>query len=130
MKTAPRPLRYLLVSAACAGLHLGVMIGGDRLGAHYAVSGLISYGLVVVAGYALHVRVTFAERPSRRGFSRYAAAMAANYPLTLLLMFLLCDVAGVPVPLAAPVVTALMTVWNYLASRWAVSGRGATVLPA
>jgi putative flippase GtrA len=117
------PLRYAAVGAACAALHVLVMLGGDRLGLHYVASTLVSYGLVVVVGYGLHVRVTFAQRASAAAFARYAVAMAANYPLSLLLMFALCDLAGAPVPLAAPVATVLLAVWNYGACRWAVVGR-------
>jgi putative flippase GtrA len=111
------------VGAACAVLHLLVMLGGDLLGLHYVASTLASYALVVVVGYALHVRVTFAQPAAAAAFARYALAMAANYPLSLLLMFALCEGAGAPVPLAAPVATVLLAVWNYGASRWAVVGR-------
>ena len=121
--TAAEPVRYAAVGAACAALHVLVMLAGDRLGLHYALSTLASYAVVVVAGYGLHVHVTFAGRASPAAFARYALAMAANYPLSLLLMFALCEGAGAPVALAAPVATVVLAVWNYGASRWAVLGR-------
>ena len=118
-------LRFVTVGAACAGLHLLVMLGGDRLGLHYAVSLVASYVLVVATGYVLHLRITFREHASRAGFLRYGAVMAANYPLSLLLMFGFCDLAAIPVSWAAPATTVLLAAWNYLSSRWAVSGRRA-----
>jgi len=122
MHTAPR---YIFVGLICAVLHNAVMIGCDFAGIHYVVSSLISYGLVVVCGFALHCYVTFEQRPSRKSFLRYAAAMATNYPASIVLMFLFCDLAGLSVPVAAPLATILLFAWNYLTARWAIAGRSA-----
>ena len=115
-------LRYVLVGGGCALLHNAVMIGADHAGLHYAVSLVISYLLVVVVGYLLHVRFTFKGTRSAAGLVRYAIPMAANFPLTLAGMFLLCDLARVPVAVAAPVLTVLMFALNYVFSRWAILG--------
>jgi putative flippase GtrA len=110
----------MVVGLACAGLHNAVMIGGDLAGLHYAVSSVLSYLIVVVVGFALHVRYTFGQPARFAAFWRYAVTMAANYPATLLLLFLMCDVAGLPVVVAAPAATVVMFAWNYVASRWAI----------
>ena len=122
MRAAPR---YLLVGLACALLHNAVMIGGDLLGFHYVVSTLASYAIVVVCGFALHCYVTFGRRPSAKSFLRYAASMATNYPGSLVLMFLFCDVAGLAVPIAAPLATVVLFAWNFLTTRWAIAEKSA-----
>jgi putative flippase GtrA len=112
--------RFLVVGLLCAVAHNAIMLGADRWHLHYVVSCAISYVLVVLFGFALHVRFTFQETPSFAAFWRYAVSMAANYPFTLALLFLMCDVAGLSVVIAAPVTTVLMMAWNFVASRWAI----------
>ena len=72
------------------------------------------------AGYALHCLYTFSEQLSVRGFARYTAAMLLTLPFSLGGMYLLRDVAHAPMWLASPFLTALMFVWNYVATHWAV----------
>jgi putative flippase GtrA len=120
MKSLALPTRFLVVGLFCAVAHNAIMLGADRWHIHYAVSCAISYVVVVLLGFALHVRFTFQETPSLGSFWRYAVSMAANYPFTLALLFLMCDVAGLSVVIAAPVATVLMMAWNFAASRWAI----------
>ncbi len=116
-------IRFLLVGGACAATYNAIVISGAWLGIHYLISTLFSYVVVVILGYLLHSRFTFVERTNLASFVRYAIAMAANLPLSLILMFSLCDVGGVSVAVASPVTTALLVVWNYGASRWAIGGK-------
>lgn len=116
------PTRFVLVGLVCAGLHNAILIVGDHWKLHYAVSCVISYAVVVVLGFALHVSFTFRQDPSLSSFWRYALSMAANYPLTLALLFVMCDVLAWPVVIAAPAATVLMMAWNFSASRWAIVG--------
>lgn len=119
MVTMPR---YLVVGLICALLHNAIMIGGDFAGLHYVASSLVSFAVVVVVGFALHCHFTFQQDPSVKSFVRYAAGMAANFPLSIALMFIFCDLAKLSVPVAAPLATVLLFVWNFAASRWAILG--------
>jgi putative flippase GtrA len=58
--------------------------------------------------------------PSARSFLRYALAMAANYPLTIALLFVMCDLASLPIVVAVPSATLLTFCWNFVVSRWAI----------
>jgi putative flippase GtrA len=120
MDAAPR---YLLVGITCAILHNIVMIGGDFFGMHYLVSTVISYVIVVLCGYGLHSTFTFGQDLSLRSLFRYAASMATNYPGSIASMFVLCDLAGFSVAFAAPVTTAILFLWNYAMSSWAIVGK-------
>ena len=113
-------LRYLMVGGLCAGAHNLIMIGGAAASMHYAVSTVASYVVVMLLGFALHTRFTFAVEPGRRALLRYAGATAINYPLWLVLMFILCDLLRLPMVLASPVGTVLFLVWNYAISHWAI----------
>ncbi len=115
--------RYLAVAASCAIAHNATMIAGDLAGLHYLQSTIISFVLVGLWGYALHVRFTFRVPASAGSLTRYALAMAGNCPLWIALMFVLCDLMGASVAIAAPVATGVLFVWNFAASRWAITGR-------
>lgn len=113
--------RFFTVGLACAALHNAIMIGGDWAGLHYVVSSFISFGVVVLFGYWLHSGWTFpgAERGGM-SFARYAFTMALNLPLSLAGMFVFVDLAGLGVPLAAPLVTVLLAAFNFAGGRWAL----------
>ncbi len=113
--------RFLVVGAACALLHNAILVAGDAFGLHYAVSSVISLFVVSAFGYWLHSRWTYpdAER-GRAPFARYLVAVGANFPLSLAGLFVLVDLIGIGVPIAAPVVTVILLLFNYLANRWAL----------
>lgn len=115
--------RYAIVGLICAAAHNAILLVADRWLIHYVASCVLSYVVVVVLGFALHVRFTFAQQPTWGAFQRYALSMAANYPITLVLLFLMRDRAGWPMAAAAPTATIVLFAWNYFASRWAIVGR-------
>ena len=112
--------RYTVVGAICAAIYNGMMIAGDALGVHYAVSTGVAFVIIVITGYALHCLYTFSEKLSMRGFARYTAAMLLTLPFSLGGMFLLRDVAHLPMWFASPFLTGVMFCWNFVAAHWAV----------
>jgi putative flippase GtrA len=113
--------RFFSVGLLCALLHNAIMIGGDWLGLHYVGASLVSFAIVVLVGYLLHSAWTFPG--AQRGgmpFARYALTMALNLPLSLAGMFVLVDLAGLGVPLAAPAVTVMLAAFNFVGGRWAL----------
>jgi putative flippase GtrA len=113
--------RFFTVGLACALLHNAIMIAGDWLGLHYVPSSFLSFAIVVVFGYCLHSVWTFPEaQRGRAPFARYVLTMALNLPLSIAGMFVFVDLAGLPVAIAAPVVTLLLAAFNFLGSRWAL----------
>lgn len=126
---SPRPtdrgfaLRYGSVAASCAVLHNGIVIGAVMAGTGVLRAAAISFCLMVVIGYFLLCSVAFRTAPTRPGFMRYAAGMAANFPLTTGLLWLFSVAFRLPVALVSPAVTLLMVAINFLWARWAI-GRG------
>jgi len=124
-----RPGRYALSGIVCAIGHNLVLITGDAIGLHYLPATIISFCLIGPLGYWLHVRFTFGAKPAFAAFCRFMAGLSLGFPLSLLIMFLLCDIAGLAVLVAAPITTLALFVWNYLLARWAIlRGRRAAVL--
>ena len=119
-----RSARYLAVGAACALTHNIVMILGDLAGAHYAPMTLVSFAITTPMGYCLHAGLTFRERFSWRAFARFAAGAATGYPISLLMMAILCDGFGLSVMIATPVATVVLVVWNYACAHLAILGPG------
>ena len=118
--------RFFSVGLLCALLHNAIMIVGDALGLHYVASSFVSFAIVVLVGYLLHSFWTFPG--AQRGvmsFARYTLTMALNLPLSLAGMFVLVDLAGVGVPIAAPAVTVMLAAFNFVGGRWALRGRRA-----
>jgi putative flippase GtrA len=116
--------RALAVGLACALVHNAIMIAGDWIGLHYAVSLVFSFVIVVVMGYRLHSGWTFtAAVRSRSSFRRYAVVASANYPISLAGMFVFVDLVGLSVPVASPVLTVLLFGLNFLGNRWALKAR-------
>jgi len=118
--------RFFSVGLLCALLHNAIMIGGDWVGLHYVASSFVSFAVVVALGYWLHSSWTFPG--AQRGgmsFARYTLTMALNLPLSLAGMFVLVDLAGLGVPLAAPAVTVMLAAFNFVGGRWALRARRA-----
>jgi putative flippase GtrA len=118
--------RFFTVGLVCALTHNAIMIGGDWAGLHYVASSFISFAVVVALGYWLHSAWTFPG--AQRGgmsFARYTLTMALNLPLSLAGMFVLVDLAGLGVPLAAPAVTVMLAAFNFVGGRWALRARRA-----
>lgn len=112
--------RYTIVGAFCAGIYNAIMIAGDALGAHFAVSTVVAFVIIVITGYALHCLYTFSERLNLRGFVRYTGAMLLTLPISLGGMWLLRDVARAPMWFASPFLTGVMFCLNFVAAHWAV----------
>ena len=114
--------RALTVGLICALLHNAIVIASDFAGLHYALSLTISFAIVVLVGYWLHSGWTF--KGAQRGgssFARYVLVASANYPASLIGMFVLVDLIAMPVPLASPLLTVLLFAVNFLGNRWALS---------
>lgn len=118
-----RSPRYLVVAIVCAVLHNAIMIGLDRLGAHYVLCQAASAAVLLPVGYLLQARLTFGVERSWRDFGRYSAALTTNFPVAIAVLWLLLDVLALDMIVAAPASMVVLFVWNYLTSGWAFSRR-------
>ncbi len=112
---------FLLVGGFCAALNNALVIGLVWAGFHPLAASLIAFLPVVAMGFALHSLLTFQIAMSKAAFLRYALAMATNFPAWSASLFILCDLLGAPISLAAPAATVMLIVWNFLSARWALT---------
>ena len=126
MTISARPLRYAAVGAVCVAINNALLVGLDAAGIHYAVSVAISAAVMIPLGFALQAQFTFTAPATRAAFGRYAAVMIVNAPLAWLVLWVVHDRGALPMVYAAPVMTGLLFIWNYLASGWAITSRSAT----
>lgn len=115
--------RYLLIGGGCALLANGVIIGLDVLGVHYAPASLAAFIGSGTAGYVGHSLWSFRAPIGWRSYGRFMLGLAGGALWSFALLSLGVSVLGMPVALAAPGATVLVTIWNYLAARWAIVGR-------
>ena len=106
--------RYLVVGGALALLSNVLLIALDRVEVHYVISCTLAFVITLVLAYGLHTHWTFGAERSFSGLLRYGAAMALNLPVSMALLFTLISVGGLSMPIAAPVATVLLTVFNYV----------------
>jgi putative flippase GtrA len=115
-------LAYLLVAGTCALLHNAILIGLDAVGVDYVTASVVSFVVVVVVGYHLHRHFTFRGPAARLGIVRYAWAMAANLPLSVVGLFLCHTLLGLPMFVAAPLTVGALFLINFVLARWAIVG--------
>ena len=122
--------RYTLVAAVCALVHNAILIGMDALGASVLVCQLASASVLLPLGFWLQSHVTFRCERSWSGFLRYSAALITNFPIALIVLWLVRDELALPMWAAAPASTAALFCWNYLTSSWALSKARPVAEPA
>ena len=113
-----RASRYTQVGLVCALLNNAIVIGMDRAGYHYAICVIAAFLVVMIVGYLLHAAYTFGVPASRLGWLRFAGANLLGFPLSMSLMFLLCDCLGLSASVAMPIATVLLFGWNFALARW------------
>lgn len=99
------------------------MIGLDRLGVHYVISQLATAAVLLPVGYLLQGRFTFGANPNWKDFARYFGALMTNYPVAIVVLWVLCDVLKLDMVFASPMAMIVLFIWNYITSSWAFSRR-------
>ena len=111
---------YGLIAALCVLTHFAILVCGDALGIHFAVSTTISFIACVIIGYVLHTQFTFKKAKSLRSLTFYTLAMSLNYPLSLLAVWFFNQFLDLQMIIAAPASTVALTIYNFFSSKWAI----------
>ena len=120
-----RGRRYISVAAVCIAVNNVLLIALDAAGIYYGLSVILSAIVMIPLSYILHLRLTFAVDRNWSAFWRYAAVMIVNTPIAWLLLWAIHDKGDLPMAWAAPIITAILFIWNYVASSWAILARRA-----
>lgn len=112
---------YLGVAVACVISNNIFLISLDAMGVYYVVNVILSAMVMIPLSYALHLHFTYELSHQTQGFWRYAMVQIVNTPIAVLLFFLIHDQLGLAMLWAAPAVTILMFIYNFVSSYWAVA---------
>ena len=112
---------HLLIGALCALFSNVLVIGLVWQGFGYVSASFIAFTPVLLAGYFLQCCFTYRTKPGLSSFALYSVSMLGNYPLWFAALYLLMDIEGLPIELAAPMTTFFLFVWNYISAGWAFS---------
>jgi putative flippase GtrA len=123
MKRLPGTIRYGVVSGLCFALNITLVTALCRSGLHYAIAACLAFVAVGAFGFALHSHWTFKVQRSLASFGRYLSAMTLNLPLSILLIGIGHDIAGLSAWLSAMIASTILVGWNYIAVRWAIRQR-------
>jgi putative flippase GtrA len=118
-----RGWRYTLVGLFCVIANNAILIAVDLAGGHYLLGTVVAFLVVTPTAYGLHTYFTFKSEPSIRAFVRFSATVATTYPIIILMLALLCSGLRLPVTIAAPIASAVMFLWNFVAAHWAILPR-------
>jgi putative flippase GtrA len=113
-------LRYLMVGAFCALLGILMQaIGVLVFGAHYALSTVVAFLILLPLSFYIHKTVTFQTQGplSPKRFLLYTLQWSAMLVVNIGLLALFVDVLHLHVGLAIPLVTLIIHVITFLYSR-------------
>lgn len=111
----------MLVGLFCAAANYAIVLAVDAIEGHYFLGVLAGFLVVTPIGYVLHCLCTFGEKIALRSFLRFAATIVTAYPLAIAVVAFLCSGLEIDIALAYPISIAVMFVWNFAASHWAIS---------
>ncbi len=106
-----------------------ILIGGDAAGLHYAFCIALVFVIVLPISYLAHAFWTFESRPSWTAFGQFIVGSITSFLAASVMVAALRGGLMLPMIIAAPVTTVVMTIYNFLMSKWAVTS-GGTALPA
>lgn len=117
---------YLTIGSFCALFNNVLLIWLDHIRVYYGISVVISAAIMIPMGFALHARFTYLVAPTAAAFARYASLQLCNTPAAWLLLLIIHDWNGLAMMYAAPIITIILFVWNYVLTGWALSGQVGT----
>lgn len=120
---ARRAPRYIGVSLICVLINNALLIGLDAVGVHYVLSVLVSAAVMIPLSFALQARLTYRTISDRGQFGRYFAVMIVNTPCAWAILWAIHDRGGLPMIYASPIMIALLFLWNYFGTGWAILRR-------
>jgi len=118
-------VRFCFVGGVSFLMDYGILFAlTEFAGVYYLYSSAISFSITVVFNYWLCVVYVFkgAKKQSTRRAIIFFSTGVVGLGLNQLCMWFFVDVAGVYYMIAKIFATAIVTIWNYITKRKAVSG--------
>ena len=117
-------VRFCMVGGVSLALDYAILFALTESGVYYLYSSAISFSVTVVFNYWLCVVYVFkgAKKQTPRRATIFFATGVVGLGLNQLCMWFFVDVAGLHYLIANLGATVIVTAWNYLTKRKAVSG--------
>ena len=119
-KLLGRWVRYLSVGGICALLHNVLMFLAYTMNIKYSDALVISFLVLAPAGYYLHSLYTFEEAFNWARLTRYAAGLIVGFLINFAIMFVLCAMLHLAIPIGTLIATGILFFFNYFVSHWAI----------
>ena len=117
-------LRFLLAGGSCLLLELGALYAlTEAAGLHYLYSAALAFTLSVIVNYLLCRYWVFqgARQQSAKAAAIFIGSSLAGLGLNQLCMWLFVELAGLWYMAAKLLAAAVVTVWNYVLKRHALT---------
>jgi putative flippase GtrA len=115
--------RYTQVGGLCAVANNVVVIGLNLAGIPLPLALAIGFIGVTALAYILHALYTFRIALSLAAMARFYFANGGSFCLAAAFMAMLCRGLGLGAPIALPITTGVMFLWNFVSARYALSKR-------
>jgi putative flippase GtrA len=115
--------RYTQVGGLCAVANNILVIGLNLAGGPLPLTLTIGFVGVTALAYVLHSLYTFRVALSTAAMVRFYLANVGGFCLAAAVMAMLCRGMGLGAPIALPITTVVMFLWNFVSARYAVLRR-------
>lgn len=115
--------RYTQVGGLCAVANNVLVIGLNLAGVPLPLALTIGFIGVIALAYVLHALYTFRVALSPAAMARFYLANVGSYCLAAAFMAMLCRGLGLSAPIALPITTGVMFLWNFVSARYALLKR-------
>ena len=112
--------RYTVIGVLSVLANNVILIAGEMIGLHYAVSSVVCFLVIGALAYVAHAQITFSAESTFIGYLRYCGTQLFGLVLTLALLAAMIDLLEWQMWIAAPVLSVAMLVYTFIATRWAV----------
>lgn len=112
--------RYAGGALLCALVNNLILISTDKGGLPDLVGVMLAWCVGSTIGYMWHHRLTFRMPPSLAGYRNMMVGTLLGLPISYAILIFLHRWLAWPMWLAAPVMTVIMVVYNYLNARLAI----------
>lgn len=112
-------MRYAIGAVLAAGLNNVILIAGDHLGFGYVFLSVLCYAVTGTLAYGFHGAVTFRKALSFSSYLLFMGGLLLGLGLSVVCLYVLCTLLGTPMWIAAPVLTVVMFVYNFLSAKFA-----------
>lgn len=118
-----RAVRYLVGGALCAILNNLILIAGSYLGFGYVGLAVAGYAITGTFGYVFQSLITFRRQLRWSSYSLFMSGSLLGLIASIAILYVLCTLLSLPMWIAAPLLTGVMLIYNYISAKFSTMRR-------